>query len=109
MPLIGVLAQAQTPAPEGLDFGWLFLKTVAAMVLIIGLAILFIRYVMPRLQVGQLRSGKNIQIIERSGLEPKKGLYIIRVGSKLALVGTTEHAIGKIFDLEESDLKGGQS
>ncbi|MBI2339099.1 MAG: flagellar biosynthetic protein FliO [Deltaproteobacteria bacterium] len=89
----------------GISFGWLFVKTIAAMAVVIGLAFLLLRYVLPRFY-GTVRSGgSRIKILERFGLEPRKGLYIVRVGNKQALIGTSDHSVNKLMDLEESDLK----
>lgn len=85
--------------PPDLSYGWLFIKTILAMVIIIGLAIVVIRYVLPRLTWGRGQSGSSIRIIERAGLEPRKGLYLIEVEGKRILIGTTDQRITKLMDL----------
>ena len=90
----------------GISFGWLFVKTIIAMVIVIGLAFVVLRYVLPRFQGAHRFSNSRIKILERFGLEPRKGLYIVKVGGKTALIGTSDHAVNKLMDLEEKDLNG---
>ena len=87
------------------NFAFLFLKTILAMVLVLGVAIVFIRYIMPRLY-GPRVGGKQslIHVVSRLSIEPRKALWIIRVGDKISLVGSAEQVITKIMDLEERDL-----
>lgn len=103
--LLPILAQvaSQTDQVEGLSFGWLFVKTILAMMLVIGLAIFLIRYLLPRIQgVGNPRAG-NIKILERFGLEPRKVLYIVEVEKQKILIGTTDHQITKLMDLSQKE------
>lgn len=48
--------------------------------------------------------GKSIKIVEREMLSQDKYLAVVKVGSKLMMIGVTGHHIDKICDLEESDL-----
>lgn len=84
---------------------WSLIKLLLAMVVVLALAVLFIKYLLPRFFWGKIKQNSRIKILERVGLEPRKALYIVEVGSKRALVGTSDQRIEKIFDLEESDLK----
>lgn len=90
---------------EELSFGWLLVKTLVAMGVILGLIFVLFRYLVPKMQMGRLNQGSHIQIVERVGLEPRKNLYVVRVGKKNILVGTTEQSISNLVDLNESDLE----
>lgn len=90
---------------ENFSFGWQALTTLGAMVFVIALAILFIRYVMPHLTLTRRIKGSQIHILDRTGLEPRKALYLVRVGDKTALIGTSDNAISKIMDVSEKDLE----
>lgn len=90
---------------ESISFGWLFAKTVLAMVAVILLAIWGIRYLMPRLHGLKARSGSALHILERFGLEPRKVLYIVQVGKRRILLGVTDHQINKLADLDAADLE----
>lgn len=88
-----------------ISFGWLFFKMILATLVVIGLAFWVLRYWLPRLQGYRPKGDSRVQILERLPLEPRKALYIIQVGKKRALVGTTDHQVNKLMDLEEEDLK----
>lgn len=88
----------------GLSFGWLLVKTILAMAFILALAYVVIRYLFPLFRMGAQSRGSNIRIIDRAGLEPRRSLFIVRIGKKLALLGTSEQGISKLMDLEEEDL-----
>ncbi|MDO8518719.1 MAG: flagellar biosynthetic protein FliO [Deltaproteobacteria bacterium] len=89
----------------GISFGWLLVKTIGAMAFILGLAYVVIRYLFPLFRFGGQARGSHIQIIDRAGLEPRRSLFIVRIGKKTALLGTSEQGIAKLMDLEESDVK----
>lgn len=86
-------------ATPDLSYGWLFIKMILAMGVVIGLAIVLIRYVLPRMTLGRGSTGTSIRIIERAGLEPRKGLYLIEVEGKRVLIGTSDQRITKLMDL----------
>lgn len=107
--LFPLLAFAQTtipPADTGISFGWLLVKTVGAMVVIIALAFVVIRYVFPLFRWPAGRVGRSqIRIIDRAGVDHRKALVIVKVGKKTALLGVTDQNVNKIMDLEEKDLE----
>ncbi len=87
----------------GLSFGWLFAKTVLAMVIVVGLAFWFLKYIFPRLYGRHFQPSSRIKVVERLGLEARKALYVVQVGKKSILVGVTDHHISKLMDLEKDD------
>lgn len=91
-------------APE-LSFGWLFLKTMLAMVFVIALAFVSIRYLVPRMHASRVKSIGNIEILDRIALEPRKNLFVIRVGDKHALIAVSEQGIAKLMDLTAQDIE----
>lgn len=104
--LIPFLAQTRSLEDAGISFGWLFVKTLVAMIIVIVLAFVFIRYIMPRLHWGRgLRKGSNITILERQALEARKHLYLVRVGRKTVLIGTADQRISKIMDVETEEIE----
>lgn len=87
-----------------MSFGWMLVKTVLAMSLIIGLAYVTIRFILPMFYGKRISSRSKIKIIDRVGLEPRRSLFIVQVGKKTALVGTGEQGVTKVMDLEEQDV-----
>ena len=89
---------------ESLSFGWVLIKTILAMSFILALAYVVIRYLFPLFRMGAQTKGSRIKIIDRAGLEPRRALYIVQIGKKTVLLGTSEHGLSKLMDLQEGDL-----
>ncbi len=56
------------------------------------------------------RAGDLIQVLEKCYISPKKGIFIVKVGSKLLALGVTETQINLLSELDsnpepKSDLK----
>jgi flagellar biogenesis protein FliO len=87
-----------------IDFTWLFLKTIFAMIVVIALAIVVLRYIIPRIGLHRKRGvTTDIHIVDRVPLEAKKMLYIIEVEGRRLLIGSSEHQMNLIAELERSD------
>ena len=102
------LLQADDPAREigaiG-SSGMEYLKLVLVLTLILVLAFVVLRLGLPRVAgVRQVAAGA-IQVAARYPLEPKKNLYVIRVGEDYFLVGTTESAMQYLTALESSRIE----
>lgn len=100
-----LLLLAQTPPFPEPSFGMLFFKMILAMVFVVGLALLFMKYVLPRVYNMQPRLAGKVRILHRVGLEPRKSLYVVNVGHKNLLLGVTEHQIANLSELSAEDLK----
>jgi flagellar biogenesis protein FliO len=94
-----------TSEGSAVDFSWLFIKVVLAMVVVCLAAFAVIKYLLPRASFVKRARESKIEIIERFGLEPKKNLYILKVATKVILVGTTETSMSRLLELSEGDLK----
>lgn len=75
------------------SFGWLLFKTIGALGLVIFLAYAVLKFLLPKLYQLSPRSGGSIQVIERFGLEPRKTLYLVKVGDSKLLLGVSENSI----------------
>lgn len=89
---------------------WPFIKTIVATIIIIVLAFVFIRFILPKLYSknsiftkGSSRVA-NLEVVERLGLEPRKALYLIRTGKKYSVLGSTDQGIALITQLDPADL-----
>jgi len=109
--------EAESPIPtrgmvdefgkSSVDFTWLFLKTIFAMIIVIGLAIVLLRYIIPKVALGRSRGVRSdIQVVERIPLDQKKMLYVVHVEGRRLLVGTSEHSVGLITELNREEDQG---
>lgn len=86
------------------DFTWMFIKVILVLALVCMTAFGVIKYLLPKATF--VKQGKNseIEILERFALEPKKNLYILKVGSRFLLLGTSENALNPLMELSRKDL-----
>lgn len=97
--MIFILAQqASSDLPT---YEALFLKMLLAMIFIIGLALVILKFVVPRIS-GYKKANANseIQILDRQGLEPRKGIYLVKIKNKVLAIGVTDHNMTKLSEWE---------
>ena len=88
------------------DFTWLFVKMILALTIVIVLAMLFLRYGLPRLGLAQrFQQGRFFTMLRRQGIEPRKSLGLVQVGSRYFVIGIADHAITPIAELTETEAK----
>ncbi|MBI1910178.1 MAG: flagellar biosynthetic protein FliO [Deltaproteobacteria bacterium] len=91
-----------------ISFGWLFVKMVGVLGLLV-LSLLFIgKWFLPRLGKGRfsLRQEKGrISVIERFPLEQRKTLYLLKVAQKYLLVGTGDHSVQLLGEFEKNEME----
>ncbi len=64
------------------------------------LAYVAVRYWLPRLTGFKNLEASPIQILARTPLEPKKNLYLLKIGSEVLLVGTSEEHLHFLKSLD---------
>ena len=102
----GGVGTASQFGPPSVDFTWLFLKTILAMVVVIALAVIVLRYVLPRLSMGRTIKGEtDIHVSERFPLDSKKMLYVVNVEGKRLLIAASEQYVGLITELDREENK----
>lgn len=85
------------------DFTWLFIKMLAGLILVLGLAILFIRVVLPRTRLGRGRGNQWFHLVDRLPIEPNRNLYLVKIIGRYFVLGGTEHSINLITEIAAAD------
>ena len=109
--LVAVSAQEIAPVIEPeivqaplMDYSWLFIKVCVALIVVIASAFVFIKFLLPRLK-GFNRSSRSIlKIVDRNALEPRKNIYLIQVGERYFLLGTSDHSTSLIGELTKDEV-----
>jgi flagellar biosynthetic protein FliO len=104
LSLLETAAIATEPVTRSsaVDFSFLFLKMIAALVVAVTLAILVLKYAVPRLSFARkLSDDQRIKILSRVSLGAKQHLYLVKAAEKCILLGVTDHTVTKITDVEE--------
>lgn len=83
------------------DFLWLFIRMIIGLVVVLGLALLLIRYVLPK-------AGKNSKtnwagVVGRVMLEPRKGLYLVKIVGRYFVLGSTDQNLSLISELSKEE------
>ena len=85
------------------DFLWLFLQMVMGLVVVLGLALLLIRYLLPRGRWGRGKKAKWATVVGRILLEPRKGVYLLKVAGRYLVVGSTEQSMALLAELSKTE------
>lgn len=106
-PMLLFIAQISTtpPTTEGaIDFTWLFVKMLLLLGIVTILAILVLKYAVPRLGVmKRFQQGKYFTVLGRYALEPGRSLYLIHVGKRYLVIGVADHGINLITEISEDE------
>ena len=82
-----------------------YIKLVLVLGVILALAFVVLRLGLPRLAAAHNLAPGVIQVAARYALEPKKSLYVIRVGEDYCLLGTTESGMHDLAALPPGDIE----
>jgi flagellar protein FliO/FliZ len=86
---------------NSLNFLWMLVQTVMALVFVCGLAYLIFRVILPRVSgFGGLSSNNMVRVIDRIGLEARKNLYVIEVAGRFLLIAVSESGVQLIAELD---------
>lgn len=111
--MIFILAQIPMTPPTGegaIDFTWLFIKMLLVLGIVTILAILVLKYAVPRIGVmKRFQQGRYFTVLGRYALEPRKALYLIHVGKRYLVIGIADHGINLIAELTEEEVREGQT
>ncbi len=98
------LATADIAAEFGsssVDFTFLFIKMIFAMIFVIALAVVVIRYILPRLAFKRRHGIEGgVKIVDRIPLDSRKFLYVLEVEGRRLLVGVSDQHTGLITELK---------
>ena len=85
------------------DFTWMFIKTIAGLVLVLILAFILIRFVLPKTRLA--RSGKDswIQIVDRIAIDRHLNLYLVKILERYLVLGASENSLNLITEISKTD------
>lgn len=91
-----------TPTP---DFTWLFLKMLAGLVLVLGLAFFLLRVVIPRTRFGRLRRGPAgwVHVVDRYALDAHHYLALVKISGRYFVLGMAESSTNLIHELTREE------
>jgi flagellar biogenesis protein FliO len=100
----------EAATPEGaVDFTWLFIKMLLVLVVVCVSAIIFLKYILPRMGITRGgHRGRHFKVHGRYQLEPRKALYMVETGGRYLVIGCADHGINLITELSPEEAMGGR-
>lgn len=89
--------------PTTPDFTWLFLKMIAGLVLVLALAVILIRFVLPRTRLGRSRAPAWGRVIDRLPVEPQKSLYLVKIVGRYFVLGVSERSVNLVTEIPPAE------
>lgn len=88
------------------DFTWLFLKMIFAMIVVIALAVVILRYIVPRLGIHRgISRRSNFKVVDRIPLDARKSLFVLEIEGRRLLLGASDNHVGLVADLGAAHTK----
>jgi len=83
---------------------WSTIKMLIVLGLVCLVAILSLRFFLPKLGGFRTQEGDFIQILKRIPFEPRKSLYLVRVGEKYHLLGVSDQNINYLIAISKEEI-----
>lgn len=96
--------EAAQPTSD-MDFTGLFIKMIALLLVIVIMGFILIRYVGHSAKLRGKGSGAHFELVSWYRLEPKKTVYLLKIGGRLFAIGAAESNLNLISEIGEGDLK----
>lgn len=91
--------EAAAQVSGGGDLGGLLLTTVVLLVVVSVVAFVVVRLLRRGLE-GRAVGEKVVTVVARVPLEPRRALYVVRVGGRTLLLGASEMGLGLVTELD---------
>jgi flagellar biosynthetic protein FliO len=88
-------------------YGLYLLQTLGALLLVVALAYITLKWGLKRLYRDQKGDTKRIRILERRPLDPRRALYLIEVDKKEVLLGVSEREISLLMEIKQGHKEDG--
>lgn len=92
------------------DFTWLFIRMMAGLILVLGLAIVLIRFVLPRTRLTRMRGKGWVTVVDRFSVGRDSHLMLVKIAEKYLVLGAAGSSVNLITELSKSEgekLEGG--
>jgi len=85
------------------DFTWLFVKMLAGLIMVLALAVVFIRIVLPRTRLGKGRREGWVNLLDTVHLDQRKSLYLIKIAERYFVLGAGGESLNLIAELSQAE------
>lgn len=88
------------PTADLPSYGGLLLKTILALVIVIGLAYASLRWGLPKLLPGRARGGGEIRVLDRQYLDGRRQVVLVKAYGRYLLLGVGDGSITLLTELD---------
>ena len=109
MTAVTLLLLQSEAVPELNDLNgpvWPYLRTMLVLALLIGCLLWLTRVWIPEFRARSQQATSGLHVVARLALEPRRSLYIVRIGTRSLLIGSSELGLSCVSPLEPEDLQG---
>ena len=99
-----ILGLQETPLPE-LNFGWLMLRMLIFLALVLVLIYFVLRKVLPMLMQTPHTQNRAVKIIDRVPIDQKRSLLVVEVQDRIYLLGSAEGQINVLMELDRDKIQ----
>lgn len=87
----------------GGGYGWELAKVTLSLVVVCVVAVLLLR-ALRRVTAGKTGPGHHLELLQRCPLSPRQTLWLVRAGSRVLVLGATDHRIDTLAELDPAEL-----
>jgi flagellar biosynthetic protein FliO len=108
--ILNAIPTEPATASSAVDFTWLFVKMLMVLVIVSILAVLLLKYAVPRFGFFKPfhQKGRYFTVLGRYALEPKKSLYLVNIGKRYLVIGAADHGINLVTEITKEEAEGGE-
>ncbi len=88
------------PSAELPSYGGLLIKTIVALVIVIGLAWVLLRWGLPKLLPGQSRGHGEIEVLDRQPLDGRRSVVLVKAYGRHLLLGVAEGSVTLLSEID---------
>ncbi len=88
---------------EAPDFTWLFIKTIAGLVLVLVLAAILIRYVLPKTRLARTRKASWVHLVDQIAIDRHLRIYLVKILERYLVLGASENALSLITEITKEE------
>ena len=85
------------------DFTWMFIKTVAGLVLVLALAFVLIRFVLPKSRLARSRKDSWVHLIDRIPIDRHLQIYLVKILGRYLVLGASESSVNVITEIAQTE------
>ncbi|QQR79689.1 MAG: flagellar biosynthetic protein FliO [Deltaproteobacteria bacterium] len=85
------------------DFTWMFIKMLGGLGIVIALAFVLLKYVLPKTRLQKFRKHPWLEVIDRVPLSVKSSVYLVKLSGRYLTLGVSESSVNLITEISQEE------